>query len=408
MGQDLAKLWPVENKFIRILQGMERRGVRLNQELCAELSAEAHSEMARVTEELGFDPGSSNALAEFLFETLGLPILARGKPSKSFPNGRPKMDKERMNEYDSMLDANDDPSAKMVLAFRGWQKANSVCYEGYPRLVSVDGRLRPSYKIHGTKTTRLSCEKPNLQQIPRSSDKPWNGRIKRLFVPDDGFRLIEFDYSTLEFRLAALYANEKDLIDRINAGADFHQITADLIRELAGIDITRQEAKTTNFLILYGGGVGKLAWQLHATPEKAQLVWDAYHETFPGFKKVMDSAARTAKNRGYVNLWTGRRRHFNTKWSFDYEDGIRKEPYHKAFNSLCQGGGAEIVKHAMLRVDPLNSDSARLLLQVHDSLVWEIREDCVQEVSDRIKSEMERVGMKINFTVDAHEWGKAA
>jgi DNA polymerase I-like protein with 3'-5' exonuclease and polymerase domains len=110
-----------------------------------------------------------------------------------------------MEQYDEILSHSDDKRAQLVLEFRGWQKAVSSLYKPATELVSIDGRIRPNFKAHGTKTGRLSCESPNLQQIPRSGTKPWNGDAKQTFIPELGFKLVEFDYSQLEFRLAAAY-----------------------------------------------------------------------------------------------------------------------------------------------------------------------------------------------------------
>lgn len=410
MPQDILHLWPVEAQFIRVLLGIEKVGIKVDLPFCDEMHELSQSKMDELTEQVGFKPSERTALSKFLLEDMGLPVVAR-----SGKTGAPSFNKAAMEEYDIMLEARaeqnkDDPwasdkekssreSARKVLEFRGWQKADSSCYLSYRNLVSPDGRLRPSFKIHGTKTGRLSCEKPNLQQIPRSSEKPWNGKVKACFIPEsEEFELWEFDYKTLEFRLAAMYASEWELIDRVNAGQDLHQATADLIKQLTGIEISRQDAKTTNFLILYGGGVEKLRWQLKTTSEKAQVIYDAYHTALPGVKKIMRSATNRAKTRSYVKYWSGRKKHYNTKWNFD--------EHHKAFNAMCQGGGAEMVKHAMVKLQPLVIPTQRrMVLQVHDSVVWEIRKDLVEESVPQISAIMSDWNFPVKFDTDQHIWG---
>lgn len=412
MGQDILKLWPTEAAFIRILSDITRVGIRVDLELADKLHEQSQNRMSEITADLGFKPSERTALQEFLLETLGLPVVAWTDGGMS-GNVKPSFNKAAMEEYDLRLESyRVDPfaseeeierakSARKVLEFRGWQKADSACYVAYRNLVSPDGRIRPSFKIHGTKTGRLSCEKPNLQQIPRKSDKPWNGSVKQCFIPqDENWELWEFDYKTLEFRLAALYANEKALMQRVNDGQDLHQATADLIKELTGIVIPRQDAKTTNFLILYGGGIDKLAWQLGCDHDKAELIYNAYHAALPGVKYVMKQATRKAKNQNHVRYWSGRRKHYNTRWNIGEE--------HKAFNALCQGGGAEMVKHAMVKQAHLLLPSARrMVLQVHDSVVWEIRKDYVEETVPLISKIMsDWPQFPVKFDVDAHRWGE--
>jgi len=394
MGQDILQLWPTEAQFIRSLLSIERAGIRVDLDLCNKLHEQSQERMDQLTEEVGFKPSERNALEKFLLEDLALPVVA-----SSVKTGKPSFNKAAMEEYDLMLGAVNNDSARKVLEFRGWQKSDSSCYVAYRNLVSPDGRIRPSFKIHGTKTGRLSCEKPNLQQIPRKSDKPWNGSVKQCFIPEnDGYELWEFDYKTLEFRLAALYANERELIERVNNGQDLHQATADLIKELTGIEISRQDAKTINFLILYGGGVEKLRWALNTTTEKAQLIYDAYHAALPGVKKVMRGATNRAKTRSYVKYWSGRKKHYKTKWNWDEE--------HKAFNALCQGGGAEMVKHSMVKSQHLVNDDRRMVLQVHDSIVWEIKKELVEATVPQITTIMSDWNFPVKFDVDAHIWGQ--
>jgi DNA polymerase-1 len=393
MGQDILSLWPTEAQFIRALLDIEHVGIRVNLDLCNELHEKSQARMDELTEQVGFKPSERTALEKFLLEDLGLPVVA-----SSAKTGKPSFNKAAMEEYDLMLGAVNNDSARKVLEFRGWQKADSSCYVAYRNLVSPDGRIRPSFKIHGTKTGRLSCEKPNLQQIPRKSDKPWNGMVKQCFIPEnDGYELWEFDYKTLEFRLAALYAGERALIQRVNDGQDLHQATADLINELTGIEISRQDAKTINFLILYGGGIEKLRWALNTTTEKAQAIYEAYHAALPGVKKIMRGATNRAKTRHYVKYWSGRKKHYGTKWNWDEE--------HKAFNALCQGGGAEMVKHSMVKSRHLVNPDRRMVLQVHDSIVWEIKKELVEASVPQISAIMSDWNFPVKFDVDAHIWG---
>lgn len=400
MQPQLAELYPEMTEYMWNLLNMERRGVLIDKELCEDMHMQAESEMSIIVESLGFTPSKPTELHPFLLEELQLPVLKRSEKT-----GKPSFDKAVMEEYDEILQTRNDTRAKQVLAFRGWQKADSACYRSYLELVSPDGRVRPSFKMHGTITSRLSCEKPNLQQIPRKSNKPWNGKVKQCFIPQEGFQLIEFDYKTLEFRLAALYAGNQELIDRINAGEDLHQATRDMIANLTGLEFERQTIKTTNFLILYGGKIRRLATQLGISFKDAEKIYNAWHVTLPEMAVVMAGAQEKATFTKSVTYWNGWTKHYGTRWNRSKED---EEPIEKkAFNALCQGGGAQIVKvgtNKSARWD--DEKTARMVLTVHDSVLWEIREDRIEELIPVISDDMALKNFKCRFDVDAHVWGE--
>jgi DNA polymerase-1 len=416
--QNLWRLMPIENEFQMSLYRMMKRGIRVDQEQTKALQLQAEESMQSVTDTLGFRASEKSKLEPFLLEELGLPVLKRSPKT-----GKPSFDKSVMEEYDLALEARNDPNAKLVLEFRGWQKASSSFYGPYIDLLSPDGRLRAGFKIHGTRTGRLSCEKPNLQQIPRKGKYPWNDRTKQCFIPEDGFELYEFDYKTLEFRIAAMYAGNGELITRINDGQDLHQATVDMIKQIVGLQYERQTIKTTNFLKLYGGGRDKLALQLgikdhtrkDLTPDhqwdsfdctcdaclclcESCIVDNAWNTAFPEMRFVMRDAAKKAKEQKYVTYWSGRRKHYGTYWN--------KGAEHKAFNALCQGGGAEIVKHALVNCKSIESESVRPVLTVHDSLVWEIRPGEVDDTISKVSSVMKDFKFPVKLDVDAHKWGE--
>lgn len=396
--QGLLKLWPYEQQFYGLLLKMESRGVRIDQHLCKTQAEIGRAEMKRLAEELGYSPSKPSELKVLLLDVLGLPVVKwtqlddEGNPTEK---SKPSFDKFAMAEYDELLTESGNETARKILEFRGWQKAVSSNYEPYTALVSPDGRLRPNYKIHGTLTGRLSCEKPNLQQIPKVSDKPWNGRMKDAFIPASGYVLLEGDYSQLEFRLGAAYAEEKELI------AVFNDPERDVFDEMAAeIGMARFDVKTMTYTIQYGGGVRRLKNVFKISEGEARARRDSYYDSYPGFKRVTQVASQKAKNQGYLPLWTGRRRHF---------DDPQKQA-HKAFNSVVQGGAAEIVKRTMLRcAETIDDDEkCRMLLQVHDSIVFEVREDLEEEYRVKIKQVMEDIPepFGVKFFVDVHRWGE--
>lgn len=383
-----GELWDIEQEFTRLLIKMEGRGIKIDANLCRAQAEHGRQRMAMLTEELGANPASPLDLADLLITELGLPV------HKTTPQGKPCFDKEAMAKYEENLVEIDSPIAKQVLEYRGWQKAVSASYEAYLNLVSPDGRVRPNYKIHGTTTGRLSCEAPNLQQIPRVSDKPWNGNLKSAFVPQEGYELWEADYGQLEFRLGAAYAQEEDLL------AAFSDPERDVFTEMAAeLGMPRQDVKTLTYTLQYGGGVNRLSTVFRVSPDRASQIRDDYFSRYPGFKRATTNAATAVKRRGYVKYWTGRRRHFQ----------YGEDESHKAFNAVIQGGAAEIVKRTMLRLsEEVDGPDCRMLLQVHDSVVFEILSDRVDEYTQRIRKVMEAVepDFGVRFVVDVHPWGK--
>jgi len=386
-GQELDQLWDTELAYIRLLDKIERRGIKVDQEFCKVKIDIGETRMQDVCDELGFTPTPTN-LAKLFFEDLKLPVLTLT------PGGKPCLDKKNMEEYDEILSHIDDKRARLVLEYRGWQKAVSALYRSALDHVSPDGRVRPNFKAHGTKTGRLSCTDPNLQQIPRQSSNVWNGDAKRSFTFDEGFKGLEFDYSQLEFRLAAAYGGVDSLLEIFAKDEDPFIPTA--IEVFGGIEF-RQSAKTLTYSTLYGAGQRRISFALGIDQSAASDVIGRFRELYPGIYSASSKATKLAASRGYVRYWTGRRRHFpNPEFAY------------KAFNSIIQGGAAELVKHAMLRVDEqICNEDCRMVLTVHDSIVLEVREELADSIIEPVKklmTDFPQFGVK--FSVDCKEWGK--
>lgn len=401
-AQELEPLWDTEIEFIRLLIKMEGRGVRINQALVESELTRGQSRMAAIIEELGLNPASPKDLNKLLIEELGLPIVKYTDGSyldgkkrsilKSEDECKPSFDKQAMEIYEELLADSNDDRASLILEFRGYQKTISSNYKPYRELLSPDGRLRPNYKMHGTVTGRMSCEKPNLQQIPRVSEKPWNGVLKQAFIAEPGFTLWEADYSQLELRLAAAYAHEEELIEVFNSGRD-------IFTEMARTSgMPRHDVKTRTYTIQYGGGAKRLSQVFKVSLTEGARIRDEFFEDYPGFRRMAQQASRKCRTQGFIRLWSNRRRHFSDP----------QNEAHKAFNSVIQGGAAEIVKHSMLRLAKgVDSDDCRMLLQVHDSVVFEIRNGMEDIYCPKIKEIMEAVepDFGVHFAVDVHKWG---
>lgn len=339
----MTTLWEYESDFIRLISRIKERGIKVDTPFCRRKVIEGTRILNQIREELGWNPGSTTQLGEYLIKDLGLPVLKRT------PAGKPSFDKHALAEYELYLAATGNEVAQKVLRYRGWQKTVSSNFQAYLDLMDEDEILHPNYKVHGTVTGRLSCEKPNLQQIPRSSPNEWNGDTKKAFIPrQEGLFLYSFDFKQVEFRLAAAYAGEKELLEVFNSGEDIFTAMSNRMGR------PRNVIKTFTYATLYGAGKNKTALVLNMPKEEADEFYDEFHGTWPGFRGISEKAAKIASNDGYIEYWTGRRRHLSRAES------------HKAFNSVIQGGAFEIVKRRMLALA-----KEPIVLQVHDSITCE-------------------------------------
>ena len=394
LDEGLMDYWKHKQEFVDVIIAMESLGVRIDTALCEEQAAIGEARMAEIIEALGgYSPGSSGDLKVLLIDKLGLPIYKVSEKTK-----KPSFDKFAMEYYDDDLKRMNSPMATLILEYRGWQKTVTSNYKPYLTLLSPDGNLRPNYKLHGTKTGRMSCEKPNLQQIPRVSSKPWNGHLKRAFIPRDGYSLYEADYSQLELRLSAAYAKEDSLKEIFAEGRDIFTEMSQVLQ------MTRQDTKTFVYSTQYGAGVRRIKTALGVAEATARQIRENYFIQYPGLKLVSDRAQGMARTHGKIKLWAGRWRHFRS----------RDEEAHKAFNSIIQGGAADIVEKVMVKLyQAVHNDECRMLLQVHDSVVFEIKNGREDFYRDRIVKIMEDVdaitapeSFDVKFHVEFKRWGE--
>lgn len=381
-----GKLWGVEQEFAHLLMDMEDTGIRINQPFCEQEYERGTKIMSGLRTKLGFNPNSTKDLEEFLLGELKLPVLKRTK------KGNPSFDKEVMQVYDEVLDRRDDDRAKKVLAYRGWSKTTGSNYGPYLEKLSQDGRFRVNFKQHGTVSGRLSAS--ILHQIPKQSSKDWNGQLKMAFIPRDGYTLWDFDYSQVEFRLTATYAKQQSLLDI------FNDDTRDIFNEMAAeLGMERDPTKTLNYTIMFGGGWRRISAVFGVSELAAKAIINKYYKRYPRLRIFKDKCEAKAREKGWVGLWTGRRRHF----MFESE-------YHKAQNSIIQGGAFEIVKRQLIktkRAGLIVPGECDLVLQVHDDAVFEIENGkehiYVPEIIHILENVRPDFGVK--FKVDAHKWG---
>jgi len=384
------EIWPHKQDLVRVLLSMKRTGVRIDVQLAQEYVQKGEIQMDKLQKELGINPASPKQMKKLLIDDLGLPVVKNSKLT-----GAPSFDKEAMLTYDSMLEKLENPVAKQIKEFRGWQKAVSAAYRPYLDLVGMDGRLRCSYRLHGTATGRLSCAEPNLQQIPKSSDKPWNGKVKECFIAEDGFVLINADFSQLELRLATAYAGEEELKEVFNEGRD---IFTEMSKQLG---MSRHDTKTLVYSMQYGAGEQRLMNAFGVNRLESKEIRQNYFSTYPNFRRLNERCTAKVEETGKIRIWSGRDRHFEH----------RNDAY-KAMNSLIQGGAADIVERIMVKCfQELEGPECRMLLQVHDSITFEVKESVVPQYMEKIRTTMENVNavtgdidFDVRFAVEVDHW----
>lgn len=398
--EGLEDYWHWKARLIEVVITMESRGVGIDTEFCNRMIDSADQYMQDYLDMLeGYSPGSAKQMKELLIDKMGLPVVKRTK------TGGPSFDKEAMNVYEEILERIDSPFAEYILGYRGWQKARSAFFAAYLEHLSPDGRLRPSYRHHkdseegGTVTGRLSCANPNLQQIPRKSDKPWNGNVKAAFRATEGYSLYEADYSQLELRLGTAYANEPSLKQIFLEGRD-------IFTEMSGwLGWPRQNVKTFVYSTQYGAGKKRISDVFGVSLDKAGELIEDYYRMFPGFREQTERASARVFSQRRVPLWSGRFRHFTKP----------RDEAHKSFNSVIQGGAADVVERVMVRlfddVDQKSNGEVRMLLQVHDSVIFEIKNGTQQKWEPKIVQTMEAVNeicvdFGVKFAVDFHRFGE--
>lgn len=404
----------IEKPLIPVIEKMEKRGVKIDVSYLNKLSAEYHKELSKIEKKIyslsqvEFNINSPKQLSEVLFEKLNLSIKNHKKTGAGI-----KSTKE--SELEKMKDLH--PIIKEILSYRGLQKLLSTYIDNIPGMVGEDGRLHAKFLQTGSTTGRMSSQNPNLQNIPIKTED--GKRIRYSFVADDGFLIVSLDYSQIELRIAAFLSRDEKLIEIFRDGRDVHTEVASKVFDVPFEKVDkemRRQAKVINFGILYGMGVNALKENLGSDRATAQKFYNQYFETFSGLALYLDRVKSEALRLGYTETYFGRRRYF---------EGIKsKIPFIKAaaermaINAPIQGTQADIIKLAMIKADSVLSqkkyeDKAYLLLQVHDELVYEIKEELFEEISIQIKNIMEGIlkpeeisGIKLLVNVSsAKNWG---
>jgi DNA polymerase-1 len=369
----------VEIPLAQVLSKMESRGVLVDGKQLEKLSVELHKKITKLQTKIyeiakcEFNIASPKQLQDILFNKLGL------TPGKKTKTG--------FSTDESVLQdlAEEHELPKLILEVRGLSKLTSTYVDVLPTLISdVDGRLHTHYHQTGTATGRLSSSDPNLQNIPVRTEEGM--RIREAFRAAKGFQLLSADYSQVELRLFAHMSEDANMIAAFQRGRDIHSETAKII---FGSDEKefRSRAKAINFGIIYGISAFGLAKQLGISRSESAQFIDAYFEKFPKIKTFMESLLEIAKKNAYTETLFGRRRPIPDIHSKNAV--LRQFAERIATNAPVQGTAADIMKAAMVRIEKrLEGMKSRMLLQVHDELVFEVADSEIEKVSKLVTEEM--------------------
>ncbi|EIK4806789.1 DNA polymerase I [Vibrio parahaemolyticus] len=391
----------IEMPLVPVLSRIERTGVLIDD---MKLSAQSVEIAARLEEleqkayeiaEQEFNMNSPKQLQAILFEKMGLPVV------KKTPSGAPSTNEEVLQEL-----ALDYPLPKLILEYRGLAKLKSTYTDKLPKMINPStGRVHTSYHQAVTATGRLSSTDPNLQNIPIRNEE--GRRIRQAFVAPAGYKILAVDYSQIELRIMAHLSGDQALLDAFRDGKDIHAATA---AEIMGVSIDqvsseqRRRAKAVNFGLIYGMSAFGLAKQLGIPRGEAQAYMDKYFERYPGVMQYMEDTRSAAADKGYVETIFGRRLHLPEIKS---RNGMRRKAAERAaINAPMQGTAADIIKKAMLLVDQWIQEEGngrvKLLMQVHDELVFEVEESSLSEIESKVQKLMESAAeLKVPLVAEA-------
>lgn len=385
---ELARVFTeIELPLLPVLARMELLGTTIDPKLLHQQSQEIEvrlAELERQAHELAgqeFNLSSPKQLGEILFVKLGLPIL------KKTPKGAPSTAEEVLAELAETYEL-----PRLLMEHRGLAKLKSTYTDKLPLMIKPQtGRVHTSYHQAVAATGRLSSTDPNLQNIPVRNEQ--GRRIRQAFIPSAGYKLVAADYSQIELRIMAHLSGDQGLLTAFAEGKDIHKATAAEVFGVALDAVTtdmRRSAKAINFGLIYGMSAFGLAKQLGIGRAEAQKYMDLYFERYPGVLEYMERTRQQAEAQGYVETLFGRRLYLPDIKSRNA--GLRKAAERAAINAPMQGTAADIIKRAMIAVDGwirgITDGSIHMLMQVHDELVFEIREEKLEEYIALIKEKM--------------------
>ncbi|WP_297798071.1 DNA polymerase I [uncultured Marinobacter sp.] len=400
----------IDLPLVPVLSRMEQRGAMVSastlkqhsQELAermAELEKEAHEEAGET-----FNLGSPKQLQAIFYDKMGLPVI------KKTPKGAPSTAEPVLQEL-----AHEHALPRLILEHRSLSKLKSTYTDTLPELIHHrTGRIHTSYHQAVAATGRLSSSEPNLQNIPIRSEQ--GRRIRQAFIAPEGYKLVAADYSQIELRIMAHLSGDKGLLTAFEHGEDIHKATAAEVFGVSLGDVTgdqRRSAKAINFGLIYGMSAFGLARQLDVGRNVAQEYIDRYFERYPGVLKYMDSIRKQAHDDGYVETLFGRRLYLPEINARNKQ--MQQAAERTAINAPMQGTAADIIKRAMIDVENwlLNNhaDDARMIMQVHDELILEVKEGAVEKICKGLEDRMSAAAsLNVPLLVEAgvgNNWDEA-
>ena len=409
--QELTKLFTdIEMPLAIVLAEMERTGVLVDAKQLNDYSIELAKQLIEIEAQLQslagekFNPASPKQIQAILFDKHNLPVL------KKTPKGDPSTSEEVLSEL-----ANEYELPRMILFYRGLAKLKNTYTDKLPLMISpIDHRIHTNYNQIGTITGRLSSNDPNLQNIPVRNEE--GRRIRQAFIAPKGCKIISADYSQIELRIMAHLSQDESLLNAFAHDKDIHRVTAGEILGKAESEVTNEErrrAKAVNFGLIYGMSAFGLSKQINIPRKEAQFYIDRYFERYPGVQQYMEQTRQLAAEQGYVETLSGRRLYLPKIRS---TNGIEKRGAERAaINAPMQGTAADIIKTAMIKMSEWiknqSTDNIKMVMQVHDELVFEVKDAFVEQYCTEIKKIMENcyqlsVPLKVDVGI-GNNWDEA-
>jgi len=376
----------IEMPLLPVLVTIEQNGVLIDSDMLAQQSLELANRILGIEQQAhdvaghAFNLNSPKQIQDILYDRLKLPVL------KKTPKGQPSTDESVLQEL-----AQDYPLPRLILEHRGMSKLKSTYTDKLPQQINPKtGRVHTSYQQAVAATGRLSSTEPNLQNIPIRSEE--GRKIRQAFVAPPGYTIVAADYSQIELRIMAHLSGDAGLLNAFSKGEDIHRATAAEVFEVAPDSVThdlRRSAKAINFGLIYGMSAFGLAQQLGLPRNQAQAYIDLYFSRYPGVRQYMEDIREQAKRQGYVETIFGRRLYLpdiNAK-----NQALRQYAERTAINAPMQGSAADIIKRAMIACDRWITDSnanVKMIMQVHDELVFEVATADLADYREKIRSLM--------------------
>ena len=403
----------LESRLIPVLAQMEETGIKIDKKYFSEFQNELEQKLSTLENEIHelaneeFNIDSPQQLGEVLFEKLQIPAGKKTKTGYST-----NVEVLEMIAINAELTEEKRMVGKKLLEYRAYKKLLSTYIEPIPKLADKEDRIHTTFNQNGTSTGRLSSANPNLQNIPVRTDD--GIRIRTGFVSKEGHSLISFDYSQIELRVLAELSKDRHLVQAYQDNQDLHNLTArKIFFKTEEDEISRHErsiAKVINFSILYGKTPFGLSKELGITVQEASQYITTYFEEYPRVRKFLDIVTETAKLHGFVETFYGTRRYISGINSTN--KNVQAQAVRMAVNTVVQGTAANIIKKVMIELHEefKNDENIKMLLQVHDELIFEVRDEFAKEYMKKIENIMEntvkfkKVPLKANGSV-AKNWG---